>query len=135
MKVATAAIICQNGKYLIAKRKAGGIVGGKWEFPGGKLEKNESPRAGLTRELNEELAINANIGEFFDDHINQYDTGDIRIFAFIVDCFVGELELRDHDEIKWVSADELSNVDFIGNDESIVRKLTGHCDLISGIHS
>ena len=124
MKIATAAIISQNGKYLIAKRKAGGVVGGKWEFPGGKLESNESPQEGLARELNEELAIDANIGDFFDDHIHRYNTGAIRIFAYMVDCFTGEFELREHDEIRWVSASEMCDFDFIGNDKSIIKKLS-----------
>ncbi|EKD58422.1 MAG: hypothetical protein ACD_56C00132G0005 [uncultured bacterium] len=123
MKTATAAIISRNGKYLIAKRKAGGVVGGKWEFPGGKLEKNESPRDGLARELNEELAIDAEIGEFFDEHTHRYSAGSMRIFAFMVNFYTGKIELREHDEIRWVLAGELGKVDFIGNDKPIIRKL------------
>ena len=123
MKIATAAIISQNGKYLIAKRKAGGVVGGKWEFPGGKLEGGESPKEGLIRELSEELDIKANIGDFFDEHTHHYKTGAIRIFAYIVDGFSGEFCLREHDEIRWVSAGELCKIDFIGNDKPIIKKL------------
>src|SRR5258706_16398311 len=58
-----AAIIEKDGKVLICQRKAGQRFGGKWEFPGGKVEREEEWKAALARELREELAIAAGIGE------------------------------------------------------------------------
>ena len=123
MKIATAAIISQDGRYLIAKRKAGGVVGGKWEFPGGKVEGGETPAAGLARELNEELDIIANIGEIFDEHVHRYSTGAIKCLAYRIDCFTGKFDLREHDELRWVLPQELDKIDFVGNDKPIIKKL------------
>ena len=61
----TAAVIGKDDKILIAKRRLGRTLGGKWEFPGGKIEPGETPRQALARELREELAIEAEPdGEF-----------------------------------------------------------------------
>ena len=123
MKNATAAIIIQNGKYLIAKRKAGGVVGGKWEFPGGKMEWDESPEECLRRELIEELSINVRVGNIFDQHVHHYKTGSIKIFAYVIDGFTGQMSLSEHDELKWVFPQEMDKIDFIGNDKPIIKKL------------
>ena len=60
----TAAIIIDNGRVLIARRQPPGKMPGMWEFPGGKIEKGESPEACLKRELREELDIDACVGEY-----------------------------------------------------------------------
>lgn len=127
MKTTTAAIISKNGKYLIAKRKAGGVVGGKWEFPGGKVEKGETPKSALARELREELDIRADIGDFFDEHLHKYDTGDIRCLAYVIDFFMGKIELKEHDELKWVFPREFDKIDFVGNDKPIIEKILKYC--------
>ncbi|KKQ60838.1 MAG: NUDIX hydrolase [Candidatus Moranbacteria bacterium GW2011_GWD2_38_7] len=123
MKIATAAIISRNGKYLIAKRKVGGIVGGKWEFPGGKVDGDESPKGALARELNEELDINANVGEIFDEHVHRYSTGTIKCLAYKIDFFTGKIELKEHDELRWVFPREFDKIDFVGNDKPICKKI------------
>jgi 8-oxo-dGTP diphosphatase len=124
MQIVTAAIIRNEGKYLIAKRKVGGVVGGKWEFPGGKIENDELPQNGLQRELKEELDAEAMVGEFFDEHIHRYKTGIIRVFAYMVDCLNYQFNLSEHDEVRWVSADQFSQFDFTGNGKPIVKKLS-----------
>ncbi|MGE5582874.1 MAG: (deoxy)nucleoside triphosphate pyrophosphohydrolase [Bacillota bacterium] len=58
----TAGVIIENGKYLIAQRPLQGTEGGKWEFPGGKVELGEDPRDGLRRELFEELGVEVDVG-------------------------------------------------------------------------
>ena len=60
----TAAVIERDGKVLCARRKPGLVAGGLWEFPGGKLEDGEAPELGLRRELEEELGVEARIGDF-----------------------------------------------------------------------
>ena len=129
MQLVTVAIIKKDEKFLIAKRKAGGIVGGKWEFPGGKVERNESPQECLKRELKEELDIEVVVGEFFDAHIHRYKTGILKIFAYSVAYRSGEFDLREHDEIRWISASEMGNFDFIGNTKPLIRKLSKQPDL------
>ncbi|HAR99929.1 MAG: NUDIX hydrolase [Candidatus Moranbacteria bacterium GW2011_GWC2_37_73] len=129
MQLVTVAIIKKDEKFLIAKRKAGGVVGGKWEFPGGKMEHNESPQECLKRELKEELDIDVVVGEFFDENIHHYRTGILKIIAYSVDCFNGEFELREHDEIRWIRACEMDNFDFTGNNRSFIKKLSKQPEL------
>jgi 8-oxo-dGTP diphosphatase len=123
MQLVTTAIIKKDEKFLIAKRKAGGVVGGKWEFPGGKVEHGETPEEGLKRELKEELNIDVNVGEFFDEHIHHYRTGSLKISAYSVHHVDGEFDLAEHDEIRWITASEMPNFDFTGNGKPFVWKL------------
>lgn len=122
-KTVAAAIIRKGGKFLIAKRKQGGAVGGKWEFPGGKLEDGETPEQGLVRELKEELDIDAQVGSFFAESLSAYPSGTFRIMAYQVEDFKGEIVLREHDECRWVSLEELESFDFLSGDKPIIRKL------------
>lgn len=64
MKQVTAAVIEKDGRVLIAQRKTGDALAGKWEFPGGKLEPGETPEACLRRELREEFGVETEIGDF-----------------------------------------------------------------------
>ncbi len=60
----TAAVIKKDGKFLIAKRKKSDFLGGKWEFPGGKIDEFENPRECLKRELKEEFQVETRVGDF-----------------------------------------------------------------------
>jgi 8-oxo-dGTP diphosphatase len=133
MQLVTIAIIKKDEKFLIAKRKVGGVVGGKWEFPGGKIEYNESPQECLKRELKEELNIDAVVGEFFDQQLHRYKTGILKILAYSVNQLEGELVLSEHDEVRWVEAWEMGNFDFTGNNKPLVEKLLRRPDLSAEI--
>ena len=64
MKRVTAAILIKDGNILIAKRKSSDKLADKWEFPGGKIEKNETPEQCLIREIKEEFGIDVKVGEY-----------------------------------------------------------------------
>jgi 8-oxo-dGTP diphosphatase len=64
--IVAAGILIEAGRVLLTRRKEGAHLAGFWEFPGGKLEPAEDPRAGLARELEEELGITTDIGEIVD---------------------------------------------------------------------
>jgi mutator protein MutT len=85
-RVVTAAIIRKNGSVLLARRAPEEKLGGFWEFPGGKVENGETPEECLARELAEELGILARIGEKCAESLHQYDHGNFRIVAYLVDC-------------------------------------------------
>lgn len=129
MQLVTVAIIKKEEKFLIAKRKIGGVVGGKWEFPGGKMECNESPRECLKRELKEELNIEVAVGDFFNQHIHRYKTGDLKVCAYSVAYHGDTFELREHDEIRWVKASEMGSFDFTGNNKPLIAALSRQPDL------
>jgi len=105
----TAAILERDGRVLIARRAAGKDLGGFWEFPGGKIESNETPEICLKRELKEEFEIDIEIGEYIGESIFDYPEKTIKLIAYT--CFIksGNIVLHDHDIIEWIDFDELSN--------------------------
>lgn len=119
----TAAIIENNGKFLIAKRKKGKHLENKWEFPGGKIENDETPERCLQRELKEEFGIDAKILDFVTESIFSYENVKIRLLAYRASYLAGEFQLNAHDEFKWVSIDEFNNYDFAEADLLIIEKL------------
>ena len=82
MKDVTAAIIVKDGKVLIAKRKPTDKLPDKWEFPGGKIEPDETPRDCLAREMKEEFGITVSVGEFLGESVYHYEHGAIRLLAY-----------------------------------------------------
>lgn len=112
MEDVTAAILKHNGKILIAKRAANDKLANMWEFPGGKVEPNESPEESLKREM-EEFGITVSIGEYIGESIYKYDHGAIRLLAFKVAWYHGDLAPMVHDDVQWVDVDQLSRYDFL----------------------
>lgn len=123
MKKVTAAIIINNGKILIAQRAENQKLAGKWEFPGGKIEPGETPEECLKREINEELGIDIEVNDFFDESTYKYDTGAIRLLAYKSRWIDGEYKLTVHSQIKWVKPHELENYEFAPADIPFVNKL------------
>ena len=123
-KIVTAAVIEKDGHVLIAKRRQGSRFAGKWEFPGGKLEKGETPEQCLKRELLEELEIVTDIGNLICTSEYSY-TPDftIRLLAYQVTVMSGVFNLNDHEEIRWVKPADLATYDFPEADKPIVERL------------
>ena len=121
----TAAIIEKEGKFLIAKRNKGKHLENKWEFPGGKIEPQETPKECLLRELEEEFGITAEITDFVAESIFDYGDRKIRLLGYRAKYISGEFRLNAHDEIRWVSADEFSKFDFAEADLPLIEKVVG----------
>lgn len=123
-QIVTAAIIERDGHILIARRRQGSRFGGKWEFPGGKLEKGETPDQCLKRELQEELDIKAEIGDILCSSEYSYtDDFVINLIAYRATIISGVFSLNDHEEIRWVKPRDLVNYDFPEADKPIVDKI------------
>lgn len=118
-----AGLIERNGRILIARRKNCGLNGRKWEFPGGKVEPNESPEECVRRELEEELGVQVEVGEVFS--ISEYDYPDfsIRLSVYRIHSMSGEPIALEHDEIRWIDLDQIGLFDFPEADLPIVAKL------------
>lgn len=119
----TAALMIRDGKILIAQRGGGEKLGGKWEFPGGKIEENESPEFCLKRELREEFGIDVEVGEFFHNSEFEYPEIKINLMAYWVKKFDGDMNLSVHSRVKWIDFGDLKRYDFAPADIPIVGKL------------
>ena len=125
MKVVTAALILDQGKVLIACR-ASGEHAGFWEFPGGKLEPNESPEDCLFREIQEELSITIKIDEHFYDSIYDYGRGVLCLKSYLCRWLDGDIKLQDHQSVEWVEAGNLLSYNLLAADIPIAEKLINH---------
>ncbi|MFT5725903.1 MAG: 8-oxo-dGTP diphosphatase [Desulforhopalus sp.] len=125
MITVTASILVHEGKVLIAKRSATDKLPNKWEFPGGKLEENESHRECLQRELEEELGIVTSIGAYLGYSDYEYDHITIRLKFYRTKWVKGTLNPVVHDEIAFVGIEELGNYDFAPADIPFVHKIIG----------
>ncbi|MCM8790418.1 MAG: 8-oxo-dGTP diphosphatase MutT [Candidatus Omnitrophica bacterium] len=119
----TAAVIEKDGRLLIARRKKTDRLGGKWEFPGGKIRPGETPEQCLKRELKEEFGIEAEVGEFLCSSRFTYLCVPLELFVYKAQHICGDFVPTDHDEIRWVLPTELSAYDFAKADMMVVEKL------------
>jgi len=119
----TAAILVKDGKLLIGKRKPTVKLANKWELPGGKIEKKETPEDCLVRELREEFDIEVIVGEYLGSNIHHYDFGTIELMCYRTFLKSGDLKLIDHTRIEWITPNQLSGFDFAPADIPIVEKL------------
>tara|TARA_B100001758_G_scaffold83502_1_gene70986 strand:- start:52 stop:453 length:402 start_codon:yes stop_codon:yes gene_type:complete len=116
-----AGIIINQNKILIGKRKDKDIGGGKWEFPGGKIEVGETNSEALERELYEELGISVKIGKELMNYEHMFKTTIYNIsFMEIID-YDGEIRNNAHSEIKWVKFSNLLEYDFISGDDRFIQ--------------
>jgi 8-oxo-dGTP diphosphatase len=124
MKRVVAALILKDDQILACQRTRHQPMPLKWEFPGGKIEEGEQPRAALRRELEEELGIEATIGNEVARIHHEYPSGGaIELRFFEVRNYQGEVENRIFREIRWVERSELPALDFLEADRQLVRDL------------
>lgn len=122
-KKVIAAVIKNGSQVLLAQRGKKDSLYGKWEFPGGKLEQGESDLECLKRELFEEFGIHAEIGSYLCSSFFEKNNVEYEMRAYLVSSFVGEIELREHLQIHWVSLSQLSQYDVPTPDVPIIEKL------------
>jgi 8-oxo-dGTP diphosphatase len=125
--IVVAAIIIENGKVLLSRRKRGTHLEGRWEFPGGKVEAGEDPRAALCRELEEELGVLTSIGEIADVTFHRYEDADkaVLLLFFHAERTATSPEPRAIDvaEIAWATAEALDPTRFPPADVAILAKV------------
>ncbi|MDQ3393214.1 MAG: (deoxy)nucleoside triphosphate pyrophosphohydrolase [Bacteroidota bacterium] len=120
----TAAIIENEGKILIAKRKPGKHLEGFWEFPGGKIEPGEKPEEALKREILEELNLEIEVKRHFMDSLYQYEDKTILLMAYFAHATYSlHIISKDHDEVVWVTKEKIMQYIFAPADVPIVKAL------------
>jgi 8-oxo-dGTP diphosphatase len=122
-----AGILIEDGKVLLSRRKQGSHLAGLWEFPGGKAEAGEDPRAALRRELEEELGITTRIGEIVDVTFHRYDDADKAVLLLFFEAVrePGSPEPRALDvaEVAWCGEDRLDPATFPPADVAVLAKV------------
>jgi len=106
-KEVMAAAMFHGGKVLVMRRAPFMSWPGSWEFPGGKLEPGETAEQCLSRELREELSIEASVGPLVAENSHPYDFGTVHLSVFLVTEWSGEFSLIVHDDMRWVPLNEL----------------------------
>jgi 8-oxo-dGTP diphosphatase len=124
VKQVVAALILNDGKILVCQRTRHQTMPLKWEFPGGKIEEGEQPRDALRRELDEELGIDANIGNEVARIRHQYKNGSsVELRFFVVNEYKGELENKIFRDMRWSERSDLPSYDFLEADMELVQDL------------
>jgi 8-oxo-dGTP diphosphatase len=124
VKRVVAALIVRDGRILVCQRTKHQTMPLKWEFPGGKIEEGEQPRTALRRELDEELGIDAAIGDEVARLRHEYKSGSaVELRFFVVRDFSGAMENRIFRDMQWAAPAELPAFDFLEADLKLVSDL------------
>lgn len=123
IEVAAGLIRNGEGKFLICQRPAGKTRGGLWEFAGGKLEPGETPQQALIRECREELAVEVAVGSLYLQLVHEYPDMTIRLFLFNARIKDGTPKLLEHQQLRWIKAEETYDYHFCPADEEILYRI------------
>jgi len=118
-----AAVVIKNNMVLCTQRNDTKYLPYKWEFPGGKVEVNESDREALIREIHEELSCTIEVNDELIMVNHEYDFAIINLKAFFCNIIAGDVSLNEHKKMKWASFDELKLLDWAEADIPIVRAI------------
>ena len=126
IRVVAAVIKAESEKgetIIFATQRGYGEFKGGWEFPGGKIEDGETPQEALKREIMEELDTVIEVGELI--HTVEYD---YPAFHLSMDCFLasivsGDLVLKEHEDARWLSMDELDDLEWLPADVELVERI------------
>ena len=126
-------LIIQNNKVLIGLRSKSDNGGGLWEFPGGKIEINESSEEAVVRELNEELDIVVDEPKKIMQYSHRFKNLIFDISFFEVISFKGSIKKVVHDELEWVDLASINNYNFISGDLLIIERLINKPSILKGL--
>jgi 8-oxo-dGTP diphosphatase len=118
-----AAVLIDQGKVFAAQRNNTGELASKWEFPGGKLEPEETGEAAIVREINEELSVTITVDRYLMTVTHTYATFSLTMDAYLCTIQEGTIILTEHEESQWLSAESLFSVDWATADIPIVHKV------------
>ena len=117
------ALIFKDEDIFCVQRPNKGEVGLKWEFPGGKIEKNETKKEALIREIYEELNCKIKVIKYLDKVYHQYNTFNITLYAYKCSMIDYKFELNEHIDYCWTNLHNLKNLDLAKADVKLISKL------------
>ena len=126
IRVVAAIIKATNNEgdpIIFATQRGYGEFKGGWEFPGGKIEKGETPQAALVREIKEELETEIVVGELIDTIEYDYPTFHLSMDCFICKIKTGDLILKEHEAAKWLTKENLDSVGWLPADQGLIEKI------------
>ena len=118
-----AALIWRGDRFMICQRPAHKTRGLLWEFVGGKVELGETGEAALTRECMEELGVLVEVRDVFMELTHAYPDMTVHLTLFNASIAEGEPKRLEHNDIRWITAEEIPQYDFCPADEDILDKL------------
>ena len=122
-KIEVSAAIIKKEKEILITKRSGGPFHDKWEFPGGKIEKNESRENAVIREIKEELEVDIQVDSFLTTIQYQYPQFHLTMHTFWCTITKGDLVLTEHSEAKWVKEKDLLDVDWIPADIDVINAI------------
>ena len=132
MSRSIACIDYRNGKIFIAKRQMVGDMGGRWEFPGGKIEDGEDLQTAVVREMQEEFGVTVTVGQKITSgtftHKGKPCTLDVLEVTFPHDGIEKKFELTEHTDYKWADIDSIPSLNFVDSDLSIYNDVKKWCE-------
>ena len=114
-----AGVIYKDNKFLIAQRNMKKSQGGLWEFPGGKVESNETKRDALKREIKEEFNTDIEVTEYIGEIIHHYPEKEVKIYFYKAKLIGDNIELLEHEAYEWITKEDKVSYKFAGADEKI----------------
>ncbi|UBH14774.1 (deoxy)nucleoside triphosphate pyrophosphohydrolase [Macrococcus armenti] len=117
------AVIVKEGKILCAQRNENTSLPLMWEFPGGKIEENESPENALKRELMEEMQCEISVGDKIVTTVHEYNFATIELTTFYAEMLNDQIVLEEHADLKWLSPNELGTIEWAPADVEAVEKI------------
>jgi 8-oxo-dGTP diphosphatase len=115
------AVMLRKGSILCAQRGPLGALAGLWEFPGGKIEHGESPRAALEREIGEELECVIAVGDELTTTTHAYEFGDVTLTTFWCVILSGTPKLTEHSSVRWLPPGDLGALNWAPADIPAVQ--------------
>ncbi len=119
-------VIYRQQQFFVTKRSLSSHQGGKWEFPGGKVEAGETIAQALARELKEEVNIEILACQPLTTIEHDYGDKQVCLTVFLVDNFIGEPQAQEGQQQQWCSLEELSKLDFPKANQAIINILKNH---------
>ncbi|MFP4643198.1 MAG: (deoxy)nucleoside triphosphate pyrophosphohydrolase [Spirochaetales bacterium] len=128
--MSVAGVARRGNTYLMAHRapENGGDLADKWEFIGGKVSNHEAPAAALKREFLEELGVNIRVGPLFYRGSFQHKEVHFTLQAYLVGLVSDDFTLDEHDNVAWVTIEEMADLDMASSDYGIFEYLLYHLD-------